>query len=430
MKIEDLKELKQKNPKKFIKKIIELNINRDEIPEIMSYVDTEVEIERNSTLKTSILYNNIQEFKLILESEALINYEFAMNVRSAITDGFLKKINKDVQRRKRITLQNFFMTYCPLDLRIAYENTSVTNFKIRETTKRIIDYYIKELGRLPSSKSIKSAKTEKEKKDFLEETRIADYLCTHKLYLTNSIIKKFCIDTFVTSYLTWEEQFNIFKNYVEKNGWPKQDQGKVEIHTLSHRLYHWAKRLLTKMDSNAVEEQYPGFLKFAEEYHTTKRINIKKRSESWSEIFIKWCKEINDYPRPKYYLGKEQIPKAMIMSQLLVKVYNPEVKTTFKLSEEEAEIIRKTAESYGYKYTPGGLREARKKLSKKIYFKEYVSWIKQNKRLPRLTSLSKEESVFARYRFNHRNDEKIIQINTLVKYFKISDKAKELLENY
>lgn len=430
MKIKDLKELKTKNPKKFIKEIIKLNINRDETPEVMEYVDNEVKIERESTLETSILYNNIQEFKLILEPKALIDYEFAMNVRSAITDGFLRAINKGVRKRKRITMQKLFITYCPLELRVAYENTSEINIKIREATKRIIDYYIKELGRLPRSKSTKSARTEKEKKDFLEETRIADYLGTHKLYLTNSIIKKFCVDTFVTDYLTRKEQFDIFKKYVKENGWPKQDQGNVEIHTLSHRLYHWAKRLLTKIEPSIVEKQYPGFLEFAERYHISRRTDIKKRSELWSDLFIEWCKKINDYPRPKYYLGKNKIPKAEIMSQLLVKAYNPGVKNTSKLSEEESELIRKTAESYGYKYVSGGLKEARKKLLKENYFEEYISWVKQNKKLPKTNSSNEEEYSLAKYRYNHKNDERIIQINTLVKYLEISDKAKELLENY
>lgn len=420
MKIEDLKELKNKNPKKFIKEIIKLNINRDETPEIMNYVDTEVGAERNSTLETSILYNNIQEFKLILEPKVLVDYKAAVYARNAIIYGILAYINE--YSTQRITLQNFIM-YCPPEIRSAFEKTSRNSFKQKEATEKIVNYYIKELNRLPvksNSNSRNSVKNkERKREELLEETRIADYLSKYKLYLTNNVIKKFCIDTFITYYLTKEEQFNIFKNYVEKNGWPKQDQGKIEVHTLSHRLYYWAKSLLAK-DPDIVEKQYPGFFEFAERYHTTRRINIKKKSESWSKIFVEWCNKFNDYPRINYTIGKNKIPKAAMLYQIMILAYNPDIRCTNKLSEEEAEIIRKTSELYGYKYIK----------RREIHFDDYVSWVKQNKKLPKRNLSNKEENSLAGYRYNHKNDEKIIQINTLVKYLEISDKARELLENY
>ena len=354
--IEKLKELKNKNSKKFIKKIILLHITREGNSDILKYVDNEVEIERNSTLNNSLLYNNIKELRPLLNPEAQVDYEFAKNIRSSISDGFIKSFAKSYS--KGILKLKDFSYYCPLELRIAFEKTSDSEFRKRRTEERIVNYYIEELGRLPSDKSskINSSITKEEKEAFLEETRTAYNLQEFKLYLTNETIRNYCINTFVSYYLTDDEQLDIFKKFVKENGWPKQDQGKLENHTLSHRLYYWAKRLLTKTDPEIVKKRYPGFLEFAEKYHTRKRSVVKRSSNSWAQRFLDWCSKYNDYPRPKYIFGNNKIPEAAVMSQILVIAYNQETKATIRLSLEEAEIIRKVAESYGYKYISGGLQ--------------------------------------------------------------------------
>lgn len=421
--IEKLKELKNKNPKKFIEKIISLHITREGNSDILKYVDNEVEIERNSTLNNSLLYNNIEKLRLLLNPEAQVDYEFAKNIRSSISDGFIKGILK---------LKDFSY-YCPLELRIAFEKTSESEFRKRRTEERIVNYYIGELGRLPVEKYSKtnSSITKEEKEAFLEETRTASNLQKFKLYLTNETIRNFCINTFVSYYLTDDEQLDIFKKFVKENGWPKQDQGKLENHTLSHRLYHWAKRLLTKTDPEIVKKRYPGFLEFAEKYHTRKRSVVKRSSNSWAQRFSDWCSKYNDYPRPKYIFGNNKIPEAAVMSQILVIAYNQETKATIRLSLEEAEIIRKVAESYGYKYISGGLRGGLiEKKQNMIYFENYVLWVKNNKRLPNIAVFDEEEQFYAYYLEEHKNEEKMVQFNTIVKYAEISEKAKELLEAY
>ena len=65
-----------------------------------------------------------------------------------------------------------------------------------------------------------------------------------------------------------------------------------------------------------------------------------------------------------------------------------------------------------------------------IYFENYVLWVKNNKRLPNIAVFDEEEQFYAYYLEEHKNEEKMVQFNTIVKYAEISEKAKELLEAY